>query len=82
MKLLLYCSANRWLFYRRPAMWKRLVAGIWLSCGQAWADRRYALYAIREQSIPRGALDMARAAEVFEVGEGLGDGEAPVVDAA
>ena len=43
-------------------------------------DRR-ALRAIGEQSILRGALDLAREAEVFEMGEGLGDGEAPVIDA-
>ncbi|HEY7343103.1 MAG TPA: hypothetical protein VH591_19680 [Ktedonobacterales bacterium] len=37
-KLPLHCSLNRRLFYRLPAMSKRLVAGIWLSCGQVEAD--------------------------------------------
>ena len=56
-----------------PGRWN--MAELWAGGG------RQALRAVGEQSVLWGALDMVREAEVFEVGEGLGDGEAPVIEA-
>jgi len=57
-----------------PGRWN--MAELWAGGG------RQALRAVGEQSVLWGTLDMAREAEVFEVGEDLGDSEAPVVEAA
>jgi hypothetical protein len=64
------CQSGRSLERRCAVVW------LWSGCGPALESG-----AIGEQSAQGGTLDMASMAQILEMGECLGNGEAPVVQA-